>query len=226
MSSRSPENDNLDEEVQGEDTFLLPTPEFERELRQRRSNRHEALLWFCLLGGLISQGLYHHWKHDNQPRHILPSDLPDKDTNSDKILNLDLEGMASPREPQPHQKHPYKKGKKSQIKALDDDDFGQDQQGDEPLDSDSADFGIENDVINALNSSLWQIPEPEKRCDFVMDRFAERDHGVPEDELKERYKVQSTSPNVFYRATAVSSFFASWMVSTQTSVLIGHGVLG
>jgi Uncharacterized protein conserved in bacteria (DUF2252) len=43
---------------------------------------------------------------------------------------------------------------------------------------------------------------PRERCDWVMDRFRERDEGTAPGDLRKRYLAQSQDPNVFYRATA------------------------
>lgn len=48
----------------------------------------------------------------------------------------------------------------------------------------------------------WEPPTAKERCDFVMERFAERDVGLADEDLSIRYQVQSEDPNIFYRATA------------------------
>jgi len=48
----------------------------------------------------------------------------------------------------------------------------------------------------------WTPPQAVSRCDWVIDRFLERDKGATEEQLHEVYEVQSTDPNVFFRATA------------------------
>lgn len=48
----------------------------------------------------------------------------------------------------------------------------------------------------------WSPHIAQKRCDWVMARFDERDEGTPPDDLKSRYIAQAVDPNVFYRATA------------------------
>jgi uncharacterized protein (DUF2252 family) len=48
----------------------------------------------------------------------------------------------------------------------------------------------------------WDPPLVEKRCDWVMEQFAERDAGISDEELRTRYQTQSVDANVFYRATA------------------------
>jgi len=48
-----------------------------------------------------------------------------------------------------------------------------------------------------------QIPTPEKRCTYVIDTFEQQSQGFDQDFLREKYKVQSANPNVFYRATAL-----------------------
>jgi len=56
--------------------------------------------------------------------------------------------------------------------------------------------------FTAWKAPKWKTPEPEKRCDWVLEQFLKRDKGVPVDELIVKYKEQSTDFNVFYRATA------------------------
>lgn len=58
------------------------------------------------------------------------------------------------------------------------------------------------DPKDTASKALAGLNIPSKRCDFVKERFAERDFGKDEDELAETYQKQSTSSNVFYRATA------------------------
>jgi uncharacterized protein (DUF2252 family) len=149
-----------------------------------------------LLGGCALAVVLVHAVLQTNPEQRANIGVTDKVAHHDPLssVHVPLEGIS--REHHRHKKHKYKKGKKHHTDH-------QAQIAQEPLDSDSADFGIDEDIMETpFNSSLWKIPQPTKRCDFVMARFAERDHGVPLDELKERYKVQSTSPNVFYRATA------------------------
>ena len=63
----------------------------------------------------------------------------------------------------------------------------------------------DDDDDDDTDTSIWEPPEAIRRCDWVVDRFTERDQGVTTtdpSELAARYTLQSTDANVFYRATA------------------------
>jgi uncharacterized protein (DUF2252 family) len=59
-----------------------------------------------------------------------------------------------------------------------------------------------------LKKKSFTAPDAEKRCDYIIDTFQERDVGTLEDfdpdqgDLLTKYQAQTTDENVFYRATA------------------------
>ncbi|KAL7440496.1 hypothetical protein ACHAXM_007230 [Skeletonema potamos] len=55
----------------------------------------------------------------------------------------------------------------------------------------------------AQKSREVRIPTPEKRCAYVVNTFEEQNKGEERDFLRDKYKIQSSDPNVFYRATAL-----------------------
>jgi len=61
---------------------------------------------------------------------------------------------------------------------------------------------ISEDTINASQAFTWTPPAIKKRCDWVVERFLERDAGDSPEELYEKHNAQATDFNVFYRATA------------------------
>jgi uncharacterized protein (DUF2252 family) len=73
---------------------------------------------------------------------------------------------------------------------------------------DDNDNSNEHDNNNNTNSNdtntdtVWTPGTVQKRCDWVMARFAERDAEVSDEDLAARYPAQSVDFNVFYRATA------------------------
>eukprot|EP00573_Skeletonema_grethae_P001277 CAMPEP_0201687234 /NCGR_PEP_ID=MMETSP0578-20130828/1383_1 /ASSEMBLY_ACC=CAM_ASM_000663 /TAXON_ID=267565 /ORGANISM="Skeletonema grethea, Strain CCMP 1804" /LENGTH=696 /DNA_ID=CAMNT_0048171375 /DNA_START=120 /DNA_END=2210 /DNA_ORIENTATION=- len=136
------------------------------------------------------------------------------------VSALPVERSAEESVKSPKSNKKKKKKKKKQKKQTKDDDE-QDDDGDE----ESAVLETEGDdakeVVNSQDADLdsfvlvdspssatkksreVQIPTPAKRCDYVIDTFEQQNEGSDQDFLREKYKVQSADPNVFYRATAL-----------------------
>ncbi len=112
-----------------------------------------------------------------------------------------------------------KKKKKQKKKQLKDEDEQEDEQEDEgavleteddvaeevksqDADRDSSDMAVSSSSAPKKSKEV-QIPTPEKRCSYVIDTFEQQNEGFDQDFLREKYKVQSADPNVFYRATAL-----------------------
>jgi Uncharacterized protein conserved in bacteria (DUF2252) len=55
---------------------------------------------------------------------------------------------------------------------------------------------------NKNNATLSHHPKAEKRCDWVIAQFQQRDAEKSTDELRQQYASQDGSVNIFYRATA------------------------
>ena len=66
-----------------------------------------------------------------------------------------------------------------------------------------ADMADEPSSSGTTKSREVRIPTPEKRCTYVVNTFEQQNQGFDEDFLRDKYKVQSADPNVFYRATAL-----------------------
>ena len=61
----------------------------------------------------------------------------------------------------------------------------------------------ESDVIvQSLNATPWEPPQPQRRCRWVANTFRQRDQGESYLDLRAKYAAQSADINVFYRATA------------------------
>ena len=52
------------------------------------------------------------------------------------------------------------------------------------------------------NKTTWKLPEPQRRCDWVIPLMTEADIDSDDDGLRAKYLAQSIDANVFYRATA------------------------
>ena len=60
----------------------------------------------------------------------------------------------------------------------------------------------EAELVQSLNETVWEPPEPQRRCRWVANTFLQRDEGESYLDLKAKYSAQSADINVFYRATA------------------------
>ena len=57
----------------------------------------------------------------------------------------------------------------------------------------------EQDIVSTVK---WKPPEVTKRCDWVVEVFTEKNEGMSEQALSEKYNKQAEDANAFYRATA------------------------